>query len=67
MDELCDALLGRTGDQIEDDGALLALQVHPEDGPLPEEAGSPNVSYRLQHGLTWSGRTARAGVNTART
>jgi PAS domain S-box-containing protein len=39
VDELCDELLARVGNQVEDDVALLAVRAYPEDRPRPVEAG----------------------------
>ncbi|NAZ74039.1 SpoIIE family protein phosphatase, partial [Kineococcus sp. T13] len=39
VEELCDQLLARIGDQVEDDVALLAVRAHPEDGPRPGGGG----------------------------
>ena len=43
LDELCDRLLAELTGQLEDDVALLAVRVHPEDRPRPPEAGPGRV------------------------
>ena len=39
LDELCDALLAELPDGVDDDVALVAVRVHPQDRPRPAEAG----------------------------
>jgi serine phosphatase RsbU (regulator of sigma subunit) len=43
LTELCDRLLAELAGAVEDDVALLALRVHPEDRPRPPEAGPSRV------------------------
>jgi PAS domain S-box-containing protein len=44
LGELCDALLRRLRpDGLQDDVALVAVRLHPQDRPRPPEAGSPHV------------------------
>ncbi|WP_435745826.1 SpoIIE family protein phosphatase [Nocardioides sp. SYSU DS0663] len=44
LDRLCDRLLGRmVPSRRDDDIALVAVRLHPQDGPRPEEAGPTRV------------------------
>ena len=43
LTELCDRLLAELAGAVEDDVALLALRVHPDDRPRPAEAGPSRV------------------------
>jgi PAS domain S-box-containing protein len=47
LQEACDALLGRLADPTHsDDVALVAVRLHPHDGPRPPEAGPERVPDR---------------------
>ncbi|MGQ7294936.1 SpoIIE family protein phosphatase [Quadrisphaera sp. KR29] len=42
-EDLCDELLRRVGERVEDDVAVVALRAHPTDRPRPAEAGPERV------------------------
>jgi PAS domain S-box-containing protein len=51
LDDLCDALLGRLlPSSPEDDVALLAVRLHPQDRPRPPEAGPNRVPPTVEEG-----------------
>ena len=43
LPELCDGLLDELAGAVDDDVALLAVRLHPQDRPLPPEAGPARV------------------------
>jgi hypothetical protein len=43
LDELCDRLVAELARDTQDDVALLAARLHPEDRPRPDEAGPEQV------------------------
>jgi PAS domain S-box-containing protein len=64
VDDLCQALLIRIGDQVADDVALLAVRAYPEDSPRPAEAG-PDVDPRREPTLAARPRPGAHGIDVA--
>lgn len=66
LDELCDALLARLlPGEADDDVALLALQVHPQDRPRPLEASPETLPPEATDLRPAAGDVGGAGVRSA--